>query len=231
LPLQPPARALAAIAMGRVVDIPQINVEIMVQVRPTKIAGFRPNISDALPQRIAVVHCEREKTAEVMPAHFATSFFFTPKLSIISGCENVSKLQRWGIVTHEVWKDRSHGDRFCKSTYCFVPISLCSEYIKSSQEAKCKVWDCGVSRTSIGVTRKKKIGYSARPELEQTGFHNFKNNLKIVDFLHASSRDIFKTSDLKSARLPLTAFFAVLTQHSQSFATRRKEFKASNSKV
>jgi hypothetical protein len=121
--------------MGRVVDIPQIKVEIMVQLRPIKIAGFRPNMSDALPQRTAVVHCEREKTAEVMPAHFATSFFFMPKLSIISGCEYVSKLRRWGIVTHEVWKDRSHGDRFCKSTYCFVPISQTSEYVESSQEA------------------------------------------------------------------------------------------------
>jgi hypothetical protein len=96
LPLQAPARALERIAIGRVEDIPQIKLEIIVQVRPIKIEGFRPNLSDALPQSIAVVHCEREKTAEVMPAHFATSFLFTPKLSIISGCRNVSKLQRWG---------------------------------------------------------------------------------------------------------------------------------------
>jgi len=96
LPLQPPARALAVIAIGRLVDIPHIKVESIVQVRPIKIAGFRPNLSDALPQSTAVRHCEREKTAEVIPAHFATFFLSIPKLSIISGCGMVSKLHTLG---------------------------------------------------------------------------------------------------------------------------------------
>ena len=88
MPLKAPAIALAAIAIGRLVDIPHINDESMVQVRPTRIVGFRPNLSDALPQRMAVRHCEREKTADAMPAHFATFFLSIPKLSIISGWGN-----------------------------------------------------------------------------------------------------------------------------------------------
>jgi len=178
--------------MGRVVDIPQIKVEIMVQVRPIKIAGFRPNMSDALPQRTAVVHCERENTAEVMPAHFATSFFFMPKLSIISGCEmlasyegGVLSLTRYGKT--EVMATGSANLHIALCSLVCVP-----RYIKSSQGEICKVSGYGVSRTSIRVTKKKRIGFSARPEFEQTGFHNFKSNLKSVDFLQASSRNIFQ---------------------------------------
>jgi hypothetical protein len=84
-PFIPPVSALARMAIGRVVDMPQSKVQHKVQVRPVKIAGFRPNLSEALPHKMAVVHCESEKTADVIPAHLATSFFLTPKLSIISG--------------------------------------------------------------------------------------------------------------------------------------------------
>jgi len=69
--------------------MPHSKLDIMVQVRPIKIEGFRPNLSDARPHRIAVQHCEREKTAAVMPAHFATFFLSMPKLSIISGYRHV----------------------------------------------------------------------------------------------------------------------------------------------
>jgi len=89
-PLHPPAKARAVIAIGRVVDIPHITLVIMVNVRPIKIVGFLPNLSDARPQTIAVRHCESEKTADVMPAHLGTSFLSMPKLSIISGCDLVS---------------------------------------------------------------------------------------------------------------------------------------------
>lgn len=134
MPLQPPARALVAIAIGRVVDMPHNKLENMVQVRPIKIAGFRPNLSDALPHITAVRHCEREKTADVMPAHFATFSLSIPKLSIISGYVHVNRLhqarRKW---TDEVGKDRSHGDRFRKSAYCFVFISRCSRYNKSQE--------------------------------------------------------------------------------------------------
>jgi len=83
--LQPPANPLATIAIGKLVDIPHNKVENMVSVNPIKMVGFRPSLSEALPQITAVVHCDNEKTADVIPAHFATFFLSTPKLSIISG--------------------------------------------------------------------------------------------------------------------------------------------------
>jgi hypothetical protein len=89
-PLHAPANALAIIAIGKLMDIPHSKVHIMVHVKPKRIVGFRPNMSEALPQRIAVVHCENEKTADVIPAHLATFFSSTPKLSIISGCHVMS---------------------------------------------------------------------------------------------------------------------------------------------
>lgn len=49
------------------------------------IVGFLPNRSDALPHGTAVQLWANEKTADVMPAHLATSFCSTPKLLIISG--------------------------------------------------------------------------------------------------------------------------------------------------
>jgi hypothetical protein len=132
LPLQPPARALEVIAIGRLVDMPHNKLENMVHVRPIKIAGFRPNLSDALPQSTAVRHCEREKTADVMPAHFATFLLSTPKLSIISGYLMLVCFTAWAMCTDEVGEDRSHGDRFCESAYCFVSISQCFKYNSSS---------------------------------------------------------------------------------------------------
>lgn len=71
--------------MGKFVDRPHTKLKMSVHVSPVNIVGFRPNLSEALPQSTAVRHCEREKTAEVIPAHLATSLFFTPKLSTISG--------------------------------------------------------------------------------------------------------------------------------------------------
>lgn len=77
--------ALTAMAIGRLVDTPQIIKQIMVLASPTKITGLRPNLSDALPHGTAVMLCDKEKTEPVMPAHRATSVFSTPKLCIISG--------------------------------------------------------------------------------------------------------------------------------------------------
>lgn len=77
--------------MGRLEDMPHIKHEIMVNVSPVRTVGLRPNLSEARPQITAVRHCESEKAADVIPAHHATCFFSTPKLSIISGyfCELV----------------------------------------------------------------------------------------------------------------------------------------------
>jgi hypothetical protein len=44
-PLQPPARALAMIAIGKLVDTPHSKLANIVQVKPVRIAGLRPNLS------------------------------------------------------------------------------------------------------------------------------------------------------------------------------------------
>ncbi len=74
VPLQPPANDLAIIAIARLEDIPHSRHETIVIDSPMRTVGLRPNLSEARPQIIAVVHCERENAAEVMPAHHATSF-------------------------------------------------------------------------------------------------------------------------------------------------------------
>jgi len=84
-PLHAPAIARTIMAMVSELDMPQSRLVIIVNVRPNIIVGLRPNLSEALPQIMAVKHCANEKTADVIPAHFATSFLRTPKLSIISG--------------------------------------------------------------------------------------------------------------------------------------------------
>ena len=78
------------IAIGRLVDMPHSKVHIMVHVKPNKMTGFRPNISEALPQMIAVEDCDKEKAADVIPAHLATFSSLTPNPSIISGCHVMS---------------------------------------------------------------------------------------------------------------------------------------------
>lgn len=77
--------ARTVMAMGRLVDMPQARKQIMVLMRPIKMMGLRPILSEALPHGTAVMLCETEKMAPVRPAHFATSFLSTPKLLIISG--------------------------------------------------------------------------------------------------------------------------------------------------
>lgn len=121
------------IAIGRLVDVPHSNVHIMVHVKPNKIVGFRPNVSEALPQMIAVVHCDNEKAADVIPAHLATLFSLIPKLSIISGCHVMSVLVEYeeeeeeegvklvGSYTYQIWIDRSQGYGFSEPAYCYKP--------------------------------------------------------------------------------------------------------------
>jgi hypothetical protein len=77
--------ARTAMAMGKLVDIPQIRKQIMVLNKPRRMMGFRPKRSDARPHGTAVILCDMEKTAPVRPAHFATWSLSTPKLRIISG--------------------------------------------------------------------------------------------------------------------------------------------------
>jgi hypothetical protein len=72
-------------AMERLVDMPHAMKQTMVLISPMTMVGFLPKRSDARPHCTAVRLCENEKTADVTPAHFATSFSAMPKLLIISG--------------------------------------------------------------------------------------------------------------------------------------------------
>ncbi len=84
-PLPAPARHLATIAQDKERESPNRTLVSIVQTMPAKITGFRPKRSDARPQAIPVTAWLKEKTAEVIPAHLATLFLGTPKLSIIWG--------------------------------------------------------------------------------------------------------------------------------------------------
>jgi hypothetical protein len=55
--------------MKRLVETPHIMKQIMVLNRPIRMIGFLPNLSDAFPHGTAVILCDIEKTAPVMPAH------------------------------------------------------------------------------------------------------------------------------------------------------------------
>lgn len=77
--------ALTVMAIVKLVDIPQTRKQIIVLNRPINITGLRPHLSEALPHGTAAMLCVTENTAPVRPAHFAISFFSTPKLWIISG--------------------------------------------------------------------------------------------------------------------------------------------------
>ena len=84
-PFPPPIIARTVIAIGKLVDMPQIMKHIIVLIKPKHIVGFRPMVSEAFPHGTAVTLCDNEKTAPVKPAHLATLSFGMPKLSIISG--------------------------------------------------------------------------------------------------------------------------------------------------
>jgi hypothetical protein len=78
-------------AHTRLLEKPNKILETMVQVKARRMMGLRPKRSDALPQAMPVRHWEREKVADMRPAHFATLSSRTWKDWIISGCGWVSK--------------------------------------------------------------------------------------------------------------------------------------------
>ena len=55
------------IAHVRDVEKPHKILMIIVEVKPHRITGFRPNMSDALPHTMAVIHWLRLNTALVIP--------------------------------------------------------------------------------------------------------------------------------------------------------------------
>jgi hypothetical protein len=113
LPFPRPAKALATTAHGSDVEKPKRMLVVMVHIKPARMAGLRPNRSDIRPQMTPVRHWLREKTAEVMPAQYATLVLGTSKLSIISGCGDWFSLY-WSTcntrVTHEVGEDGGQGN-------------------------------------------------------------------------------------------------------------------------
>ena len=84
-PFDAPANAREAIAHPRFSEKPKQRLASIVQTMLSRIMGFRPNRSEARPQAMPVRHWLKEKTAEVTPAHFATSVLGTLNDSIISG--------------------------------------------------------------------------------------------------------------------------------------------------
>lgn len=84
-PFVPPAMALATIAHGKFCEKPNRRQLIKAENTARRMVGFRPHRSAARPHKNPVQAWEREKVAVTMPAHFATSFLGTLKLSIISG--------------------------------------------------------------------------------------------------------------------------------------------------
>lgn len=84
-PFEAPAKDLEAIANHRFREKPKQRLASMVQDMLVRMMGFRPNRSEARPQAMPVRHWLKAKTADVIPAHFATSGLGTLKDSIISG--------------------------------------------------------------------------------------------------------------------------------------------------
>jgi hypothetical protein len=144
-PLQAPASALARIAIGKLTDIPHTRLTIMVQNKPNKMVSFRPNLSEALPHMMAVVHCDNEKTADVMPAHLATFFSSTPKLSIISGCHvmsaNECEMRGSGVIPNTgIPKSRLPVRRTC------ILLIMVSRDFMLDKRMDCMSWECRVTR-------------------------------------------------------------------------------------
>jgi hypothetical protein len=71
--------------MGKLVDIPSISMEHMVLKSPRRMIGFRPYLSDAVPQISPVQAWQMGNMADVIPAQRAMSFLGMPNDSIISG--------------------------------------------------------------------------------------------------------------------------------------------------
>jgi hypothetical protein len=75
---------------------PHIKLVIIVAVKPRRMAGLRPWVSENLPQATPKVAWLKEKTAAQIPAHLPTAFCGTPKLRIISGRYGKSEVLAMG---------------------------------------------------------------------------------------------------------------------------------------
>ena len=89
-PFDKPCADLAMNAHTRDVEKPKSRLDAIVHVNAMRITGFRPSLSDARPQAIPVNAWDKEKTADVRPAYFATCSVGTLKDCIISGCRKLA---------------------------------------------------------------------------------------------------------------------------------------------
>lgn len=101
-PFPKPCSARAAMAMGRLVEKPQISIVIMVLNKPMSMMGFLPKRSDAAPHGIPVKAWLMEKMAEASPAQRAMSFSGTPKDSIISGMYGKTEVRAIGSAKRHI---------------------------------------------------------------------------------------------------------------------------------
>jgi hypothetical protein len=102
----------------RLLEKPKSMLDIMAHDNANRMIGFRPYVSDALPQGIAVRAWLTEKTAEVMPAHLATSLRGTLNDSIISGRYGNTLDKAMGSASRhsdkiKSWVTGSFGSREC----------------------------------------------------------------------------------------------------------------------
>lgn len=84
-PLPRPIKNRATNACTRLVDVPQRMKQNMTLIRPIRMVGLRPILSESRPHGTAHRLCDTEKVDPTRPAHFATLLSGMPKLLIISG--------------------------------------------------------------------------------------------------------------------------------------------------
>lgn len=69
----------------RLLEVPHSMKQNMTLIKPSRMVGFLPILSESRPQATANMLCDTEKVDPTMPAHFATLFSGIPKLLIMSG--------------------------------------------------------------------------------------------------------------------------------------------------
>ncbi len=102
LPLANPPNARERSAQRRVFEKPNSTLEIMVQNKDIRMVSFRPNRSDAWPHQMPVRDCDREKMADVVPAHCAILSVGTLNDSISSGRYGNTEVRATGSANRHI---------------------------------------------------------------------------------------------------------------------------------
>lgn len=102
LPFARPPNARARRAQSSVLEKPKRMLDVMVQIKATRMVGFRPYRSDARPHQIPVRLWDNEKMADVVPAHWATLSVGTLNDSIISGRYGKTEVKAIGSANRHI---------------------------------------------------------------------------------------------------------------------------------